>query len=256
MPYSAVNGVGVFPNRDCPIFGIDRARDGNFFLRMCSYTLGSYHKQVDSDVQKSTSIVQELVFATILRAGLIQLDKVNHRNLSELHKVYSQIKSAFIRYRVTVRPRIKEDGPKNRLKLSYEIESDMDKFVRSKQQGTDPWEWAMLAVLGATSIVFIMFLLPAEKGVAIGGFLTVKIPVILISGVIGYLGVKLRKLEGDRKNPILGMTNTTGELASKVSGSPTAYFGVVFKDFDEYAKHPFPFTDEERKLTGEENRKN
>ena len=108
----------------------------------------------------------------------------------------------------------------------------------------------MLAALGFTSIIFTIVLFPAEQDVAIGdfftvNFFTVKLPAILISGVIGYLLVKLRKLEEDRKHPIMGMTPTldaplTSEHDSHVQGTRKAYFGVVFDK-----KYSEPFNDEE-----------
>ena len=216
------------------------------------------NEEIMEEFPEIGSLGSQLLFLYAMRGFLAALDKSDHNNINKddpgsLPNLYRKLKTTIMAFRIRLQNFSggnKDSGEYDRLKMFYEIESDMDKFARSKQQGTDGWEWIMLGTLGAASIIFVTFLFPTENGMPIGDFFTVKLPAILISGVIGYLFIKLLKLENDRKNPIMGMTpvdintvfSSTGDL--HLEGIPKAYFGVVFdKTYDQ--KYSMPFSDKE-----------
>ncbi len=201
------------------------------------------------------SLCDEIKFAVLARAILAELDESDHGEKKKLRDLYTELKTVFIHFRKLLRNNaIRESSQKGndavnryedsnagkRLAKVQEIESDMDKFIRSKLQGTDNWEWVMLGILGSSAIIFTLLFFPnlvlSEHKVD-DSFYTVKIPAILISGVIAYLFVKLWKLEWDRRDPIMGMTYTEEKFSKKGPGGLwQAYFGVIFPGIDNYAQ--------------------
>ena len=214
----------------------------------------SIKERLVSDAKRSMPLIKELLSTARIRSALKELDETNHRphHRRNMRELYRRIKTEFINFRSEQRAFItafddagykekKAHRVSERLHKLHEIESDVDKFVRSKQQGTDQWEWGMLAGLGFVAISLLLFFFPVDNQDI--SFYPVKIPAIFISGVIGYLFIKLLNLESDRSNAMMSMPYSLIPKGGRWEEIWPAYFGASFfgKGFesDRYAEKPY-----------------
>ena len=88
------------------------------------------------------NLLSQILFLPCILGFLAALDRSSHKEKDKLGKLYRNLKTVIMAFRDRLQnfsKGNKDSGEGDRLKILYEIESDMDKFVRSKQQGTDRW---------------------------------------------------------------------------------------------------------------------